>query len=183
MAIDSAKALPFGLRDVGLKLLSADGLTPGTKVDLPIVQTFSFSEEEDFTELRGDDAYQATHGSGPKGSWDLEAGGISLDAYAIIAGGTVTVSGVTPAVKRSYSKLITDARPYFKAEGQAINDNGGDFHGLYYRAKATGTIEGQLADGEFFMTKASGVGYGSLEGASLGKVYDFVHNEAALALT
>lgn len=183
MALDTAKVLPFGLRDVGLKSLGADNATPGSLVDLPVAQIFSFSEAETYADLTGDDTTQATHGAGPTVEWELQAGGIPVAAYALMAGGTVTSVGTTPNVVQTYSKLITDLRPYFKAEGQAISDNGGDMHGLVYRCKATGNIEGKLEYGTFWVTKAKGVGYGSLETAKLGKLYDFIHNETAVAIS
>lgn len=178
----ATKALPYGLRDVKLTPLGADGATPGTAVDLPASQTLSFSETEDFEELRGDDTVQASHGSGPIVEWELEAGGISLEAYAVMAGGTVVTSGSDPDEVKTYTKLTTDARPYFKIEGQAINDNGGDFHGIIYRAKADGSLEGELGDGSFWITSASGKGYGSLEAGTLDRVYDFVHNQSETAI-
>lgn len=173
----ATKALPYGLRDVQLTPLGVDGATPGSPVDLPASQTLSFSETEDFEELRGDDTVQASHGSGPIVEWELESGGISLEAYQVMAGGSIVTSGVTPNVTKRYSKSINDARPYFKIEGRAINDNGGDFHGIIYRAKADDSLEGELSDASFWITSASGKGYGSLEGAYLNRVYDFVHNE------
>lgn len=177
------RALPFGLRDVKLTPLGADGATPGTAVDLPVSRTLSFAESEDFEELRGDDQVVASHGSGPTVEWDLESGGISLEAYAVMAGGTITQTGTTPAIKKTYSKAVTDARPYFKIEGQSINDNGGDFHAVIYRAKADGSLEGELSDSSFWLTSASGKGYASLEAVPIGKVYDFVHNETAIAIS
>ena len=178
------KALPFGLRDIKLTPLGTDGATPGTPVDLPAARTLSFSDTEEFEELRGDDTVQGSHGSGPVNEWELEAGGISLEAYAVMAGGTVTTEGVTPNEKKTYRKLITDARPYFKIEGQAINDNGGDLHGIIYRAKADGSLEGTMEDSTFLLTSASGKGYGSLEDEDWeGAVYDFVHNETAVSIS
>lgn len=179
----ASKALPFGLRDVKLTPLGADGGTPGTAVDLPVSRTLSFSETEEFEELRGDDTVAASHGSGVIVEWSLEGGGISLEAYAVMAGGTITSSGTTPNIKKTFSKMETDPRPYFKAEGQSINDNGGDFHCLVYRCKADGSLEGELGNGSFWLTSASGKGYGSLESANTGKSYDFVHNETATAIS
>lgn len=170
-------ALPYGLRDVQLTPLGPDGKTPGTKVDLPVSRTFSFSETESYEELDGDDAPQATHGAGPVVEWSLEGGGISLEAWAVLAGGTVTTTGITPAQIKSYSKHTSDVRPYFKAEGQSISDSGGDFHQRVYRCKADGSLEGEQAYGAFWLSKASGKGYGSLETGSLGSLYDFVQNE------
>lgn len=178
----ASKALPYGLRDVKLTPLGADGATPGTAVDLPASQTLSFSETEDFEELRGDDTVQASHGSGPVVEWELESGGISLEAYQVMASGAIVASGTTPNEKETYTKFTTDARPYFKIEGQAISDNGGDFHGIIYRAKADDSLDGELSDGTFWISSASGKGYGSLEATHTDKVYSFVHNETATAI-
>lgn len=179
----ASKALPFGMRQIKVTPLGADGATPGSSVTLPVARKLTFSEAEDFTELRGDDTSQATHGSGPHVEWDLEEGGISLDAYVVIAGGTIINSGVTPNAVKTFRKMDTDTRPYFKMEGRAINDNGGDFHVLLYRCKADDSLDGELNDGEFWLTALSGKGYGSLEATPLGRLYDFIHNETAVAIT
>lgn len=177
------RAYPYGLRDVKLTPLLPDGSGPsGSPVDLPAAQTFSFSETEDFAELRGDDQVQASHGNGAVCEWSLESGGISLEAYQVMAGGTIQVSGITPNIIKRFRKTIDDSRPYFKAEGRAISDNGGDFHGIVYRCKADGSLEGEMGDGEFWVSSASGKGYGSLEAADLGAIYDFVHNETAVEI-
>lgn len=176
------KALPFGMRQIRLTPLSADGLTPGAAVTLPVARTLSFGESEDTEELRGDDQIWAQHGSGPVVDWDLEAGGISLEAYAVMAGGAIITSGITPNIKKTYTKLSTDVRPYFKAEGRAVSDNGGDFHVLIYRAKVTDSLEGELSDNSFWLTSATGQGLPSLEVAHANKVYDFVHNETAVVI-
>lgn len=170
-------SLPYGLRDVKLTPLGADGKTPGTAVDLPVARTFSYADTEDFEELAGDDQKVATHGAGPVVEWSLEGGGISLEAYAVMAGGIVTTSGVTPDQVKTYKKSATDQRPQFKAEGQAISDSGGDLHGLVYRCKADGSLEGEMGNGAFWLTSASGKGYGSLEAGSLDDLYDFIQNE------
>lgn len=177
-----AYAQPFGLRDVRLTPLGADGSTPGTPVDLPAARTFSFAETEDFEGFRGDDKLIAQHGSGPAVGWELESGGISLEAYAVVAGGTVTTAGVTPNITKTYKKLATQQRPYFKAEGQAISDNGGDLHGLVYKCKATDDIEGEMSDGSFWATSLGGTGFPSTEATHIDEVYDFIHNETAVAI-
>jgi hypothetical protein len=176
-------ALPYGLRDVKLTRLTDDGTTTsGPGIDLPNSQTFTFSETEEYQELRGDDKVVATRGSGPTVEWELSAGGISLEAYVVLAGGTLTTTGVSPNVIKRYVKKETDSRPYFRAEGQAINDNGGDFHCVVYRCKADSSLEGELSDQTFWVTSASGKGYGSVEPANLGTVYEFIHNETAVGI-
>ena len=50
------------------------------------------------------------------------------------------------------------------------------------RCKATGNLEGEFTDGEFFLTSCSGLGLKSLVVADLDKVWKFVQNETATAI-
>lgn len=177
-------ALPYGLRDVKITPYTDAGATTlaGTSVDLPNSRTFSFSEAEEFTELRGDDKVVTTRGQGPSVEWDLEAGGLSLDALKAIAGGTIVESGVTPAQVRTFTKKATDSRPFFQVEGQVISDSGGDVHCILPRCRVTGNIEGEFSDGNFFLTSGSGVALPSLVTGSEDDLYEFVQNEAVTAI-
>jgi hypothetical protein len=169
--------LPYGCRDVKLRPIDAAGVV-GASVDLPVSRTLSFTEAEDFEELRGDDKVVAIRGKGPKIEWELESGGISLNAHKIMAGGTTTASGVAPNEKLSFKKKVTDARPYFQAEGQAISDSGGDFHVVLFKCRASDSLEGELADGQFMLSSASGEGIGN----AADDLYEFVANETAVAI-
>jgi hypothetical protein len=174
---------PYGLRDIKLTAYT-DALgtvLAATSVDLPVAQTLSFSDTEDFKELRGDDQTYTTRGQGAKVEWELESGGIPLDAYKIMAGGTITETGTTPSQKKVYSKKGTDSRPWFRIEGQVISDSGGDLHCIIYRAKATGELSGEFADGEFYVQSASGEGFPVPSGTNIDKLYDFVQNETVTA--
>lgn len=172
------KALPYGLRDTRLTpFTTAAATTLGTAVDYPVARTFSFEEAEDFEELRGDDKVVAIRGKGATVSWEMEHGGIALPAYKTMAGGLVATTGVTPNVVTTYTKKVTDQRPYFKSEGQAINDDGGDFHGVLYKARASDSLSGEMADGTFWLTEASGA---ALPATLTGKedvLYEFILNE------
>lgn len=169
--------LPFGLRDVKLKQMADDG-TLGASIDLPVARTLSFSEAEDFEELRGDDGVAAIRGKGASVEWELESGGISFAAWKVFSGGTITASGVTPAAKKSFKKNIVDVRPYFQAEGQAISDSGGDFHAVLFKCRASDSLEGDLGDGEFWLTTASGQAIPNEDG----DLYEFTQNETAVAI-
>lgn len=171
-------SLPYGLRDVKIKPRSAAGVI-GTPVDLPNARTLSFEESEDFEELRGDDRVVANRGQGPSVSWELEGGGISLEAFAALNGGTVTLTGVTPNQVKTYKKKTTDSKPSFDIEGQALSESGGDFHPVLYNAKATDGVSGELGDGAFWLTGASGTAIGDPTSNDL---YDFVQNETAQAI-
>lgn len=169
--------LPYGLRDVKIYPITA-GVPATTGVDLPNAQTFSFSEAEDTTELRGDDGLVAIHGHGPQVAFSLQGGGISLEAVKALYGGTITSSGTTPSQVKSFKKLVTDARPYFQVIGKAISDSGGDFHVTLYKAKCTGELSGEMSDGNFWLTGASG----SALGDGTGQLYLFEQNESEVAL-
>lgn len=176
-------ALPYGIRDIKLtKYTDGGGTTLGTTaVDLPNAQTLSFSEAEEFSELRGDDALIATRGKGATVAWSLEAGGISPPAWAILTGGAVTTSGTTPARVTTMRKKGTDGRPYFRIDGQAISDSGGDVRCSIFRAKVNDTFEGGFADGEFLISHAAGVGLPLIQTNDW--LYEFVQSETAVPLT
>jgi hypothetical protein len=183
-------ALPYGLRDVQLvqyPTLAAD--TFGSVLtDLPVARTFSFNDTEDYEELRGDDKLYTSHGQGSTVEWELESGGISFAAYATIAGGVVISTGITPNQINRFRKKSLDQRPFFTALGRAINDNGGDFQSIVYRCRATGNIEGELGDGQFFIPSVSGTGFPCLVSGLVNAteindtVYDFVQRETAGAI-
>lgn len=176
--------LPFGMRQVRLTPYTDVSATvlSAASVSLPNSQIFSFTETEDFEDLRGDDRLITSHGKGPEIDWELTAGGVSLDAYYVLAGGQAPITtGVTPNQIKTYRKLVTDQRVPFKAEGRAISDNGGDMHTIVYRAKTTGDIAGSFEDGKFFLTNAKGKGYASLI-APVDAVYDFVQNETPVVI-
>lgn len=177
-------AIPFGVRDARVTPFTTPAATTlGTSGDFPNIQTLSFSESEDYEELRGDDALKAIVGLGPSVEWEMENGGISITAYKTVNGGTITSSGTTPAQVTTYAKKVTDIRPYFKAEGQSISDMGGDFHVALYKCRASNRMEGELADGSFWVTGMGGV---SLPATLTGKIdylYEFIVNETAVALT
>lgn len=173
-------ALPFGLRQVVLTKINEDG-TLGDKVRLPASRTFSFSEAEDFEELRGDDRLITVRGQGPSVNWELEAGGISLAAYQVIAGGTITESGTTPETTRTFRKGGYDQRPFFRVEGRAISDSGGDVHCVLHRCRATEDISGEFTDGEFFLTNAEGQALPDEANDNI--LYEFIQNEQETEIT
>lgn len=176
-------ALPYGLRDVKITPYTDAGATTlGTPIDLPNSRTLSFSEAEEFTELRGDDKVVTTRGQGASVEWDLEAGGLSFDVLKVLAGGTVVESGVAPNTVRTFTKKVTDSRPFFQIEGQVISDSGGDVHCVLPRCRVTGNIEGEFSDGNFFLTSGSGVALPSLQTGATDVLYEFVQNETVTAI-
>lgn len=181
-------ALPYGIRDIKITPYTdaAGTVLSETSIDLPNARTLSFSDTEEFQELRGDDRVVAVHGNGAAVEWDLEAGGLPFEAFKAMAGGTITESGATPNGVKIYAKKVTDQRPYFKVEGQAISDSGGDIHTVLHRCKATGELSGSFTDGEFFLTAASGQALALTadhdDPSMVDEIYRFVHNETVTAI-
>ena len=173
-------ALPYGIRDCKLtRYTDASGtILDSTSVDLPYMQTLSFSEAEEFTELRGDDRVVAIRGQGSLVDWELEAGGIDFAAWEILTGGVVAESGLTPNRVWTMRKRSTATRPYFRLEGKAISDSGGDVHCTIYRCRSNDAVEGEFADGEFLVTSASGQGLPLLDDAN-DLIYELRINETA----
>ena len=184
MTAPVADALPYGIRDAKLTPYNdAQGtVLDNESIDLPNMQTLSFSETEEFSELRGDDRLVTTRGQGAQVDWSLEAGGISIKAWAILTGGSVIETGLTPNRKIILRKKATDSRPFFRIDGRIVSDSGGDIHVRIYRCRANDTIEGDFTDGEFFVTSASGVGLPLLDDTN-DLLYDIIRNESNQALT
>lgn len=172
-------ALPFGMRDCKIfPYTDAQGTTLAlTGYDLPNSQTFSFTDTEEFTDLRGDDDLVATHGNGSQVNWSLEAGGIDLNIWSTFTGGEIIEAGTTPNRTITLRVCSDDARPYFFIMGKIMSDSGGDIHAKVYRCKCNGDISGQFADGQFFVTSIDGVGL-PVPGTKL--LYDIIQNESAV---
>lgn len=170
--------LPYGLRDVKVATLDSAGVK-GTLVDLPNAQTLEFTETTSTQELRGDDVIKAQRTTVNAVEWTLDAGGINFEAMKVMAGGTITTTGVTPNVKKQWRRLAGESYPDFYAEGQAMSESGGDHHTVLHRCKAN-QISGTHQDQEFWVSHAEGTGIGSLEaGADENAVWDMVANETA----
>lgn len=158
---------PFGLRDIKLtNLLGTE------QVDLPASRTLSFKERIMTGEFPGDDELQGIVSIpiGCEGS--LEAGGISLEAYAMMTGHTLT-----PGVGLDTLEGDASSFPYFKIYGKSVDDEGGDIHCKILKAKLTSALEGEFKYGEFFVTKMSFVGV-----KVGGKAFEFVANDVEAEL-
>ncbi len=165
---------PFGLRD--LKLTKIDG---SAQVDLPYGLTLSFKERVTSGELRGDDATVSVVAITDAAEWSIEAGGISLEAYALMTGRSVVTAGTTPNRTTTLSANAGDNFPYFKIYGKSVGDNAtDDIHVKVNKCKLLSAPEGDFKDGEFFMLKCSGVAVDPGAGA----IFDIVQNETSASL-
>ncbi len=143
---------PYGLSRIWITgYVDTDGtILANTSYRLPIARTMAFSENEDSDTLDGDDkAAVAIQGKGATVSGTLEAGGIDMMCLSIISGAQLIESGIEPNVKRVLRKRSSAPRGYFRAEGQAISNGGGDNVLRVFRCKANGKISFDMKYGTF----------------------------------
>jgi hypothetical protein len=165
---------PFGLRDI--KITSIGG-TP-TQADLPAAQTLTFRPRFTSGELMGDDSLVSVVAFVNAYEWQLSAGGISLEALAIMVGQTVVAAGTTPNQTKTLNIGAGDQMPYFKIYGKSVGENAtDDIHVKLYKCKIN-SMEGQFQDGQFYITQASGI---AIDDGTKG-IIDIVQNETATDL-
>lgn len=170
----------FGDKPFGLRQIKVGAFPTGTPLAFPSAQRMMFRERLTSGELRGNDATQSVVAITDALEWELDKGGISLEALAIITGRTLTTTGTTPAQVITMKGSAGDNYPYFRIFGQSIGDvSTDDVHVLVKKAKLTGSWEGEFADGQFFITKMSGIAVDA--GGSAG-IYEVVQHETAVAL-
>lgn len=153
-------ALAYGVRDAKLTQY-ADALgmiLTDTSVDMPYMQHLNFTEAEEFQELRGDDRLITTRGKGSQVNGDIQAGGLSIPAWAVITGGSIIERGLTPNREIELRKRSTQSRPFWRCDGKIISDSGGDILVRIYRCRANGDIQANFADGEFQVSQIAFVG-------------------------
>lgn len=165
---------PFGIYDI--KLTNIGGTV---QVDLPYAQTMTFTERLVSGELRGDGKTVAVVSEVDALEASLEAGGISLEAYALMSGRTVTESGTTPTRKNTLKGQGAERFPYFKIYGKSLADGDDDVHVKLYKCKLTNGLEGNLADGEFMMSNMGSII--CIDDGTNG-VFDIVQNETETTL-
>lgn len=165
---------PFGLADVKLT-----DITGSTQVDLPNSRMITFSEGLTSNTMRGDDKIASVVAIVDSLEWSLEAGGISLAAWALMTGRSTVVAGSTPNETTTLTANAGEDYPYFKIYGKSVSDDAAsDIHVKIFKAKLTSPIEGNFQDQEFFVTSCSGI---AIDDGSNG-IYEIVQNETAAAL-
>ena len=174
-----ANPYPYGIRQIMLTpYTDAQGtILADTSYPLPVAMTMGFSETEQFDELRGDDVLVAVHGRGAQVDWSLEAGGLPIKAWSIISGAIVLEEGVTPNRRVRLRKSADHQRPYFRTDGRAISESGGNVVGRIYRCKANGRLQADFRGGAFQTTNIDGVGLPLLGDAGRW-LYEIIQNES-----
>lgn len=164
---------PYGLKAVRL-------IYGGTYVDLEASQKLKFAEKVVTATLRGNDKVLAVLAQSESVDWELDAGGIPLDAYAIMTGRTVVETGVTPNRISTLTGAGAKNFPYFKMVGKSISGNTtDDIHCILYLCKVT-ALDGTFQGGAFFVSACKGTAVADTSNSD--RVYDFIAHETEAAL-
>lgn len=134
--------MPFGMNKIVLR-------SGSTYVELPAALKLTFKEKVVTGRGRGGDRLRAL-ATAPDGvEWEMEALGISLEAYALMTGLTVVESGSSPNHTAELSSSDTNRYPYFDIYGKALGVGADDVHYYIMNAKLTDGMDAPLQDAEF----------------------------------
>ena len=142
---------PFGLRDVQVKPVS------GAFVALNAAQVLSFVPLLDTARLSGGDKLVAVAAQITGAEWELSEGGVPFDVLDILIGGTLSSSGTTPNIIKTFIIDGADTNPWFVMEGRAISENvTSDLHVTLWKCKVE-KISWRMEQGAFVISECSGV--------------------------
>lgn len=142
---------PFGLREV--VLYNEDGTLA---VALPRAMMFHFTPLLDTYVATVEGLMVGINSRLAGFEWEIEGGGLSLEAFAKLTGDTTSLTGSTPNRVLTMSQDAGDAMPYLRVYGRALSDEGGQARIRVYKAKLT-AIEGTFRNREFWVTYSKGV--------------------------
>jgi hypothetical protein len=160
---------PFGLSDLKI----ANYTTPSTEIDVPVSARLSFKDTPaKAVELRGSDGLAAVHIVEGRVLVELEAGGISMQAWELLSGGTYSTGS-------GYCRLLkapAHIRPHLILGAKVIDNAGvGDIHVYLPYCRCPDGPSGEFRDGQFFLTAAT------IEGLDDGINGGYVVRENAVA--
>jgi hypothetical protein len=161
---------PFGLRQIALYDTAG-----ANTVLLPAALMLHVTPLLETARFEADGHLVGAAGFVAGAEWELEAGGISLEAIAKLTGSTASQVGSTPNRTLTLSQDTGAQMPYLRIAGRAVSD-AGDVICRLYRCKVE-SLEGTFRDGEFWVTYCKGV---AVSNGSI--VYEFVQQESAVAL-
>lgn len=139
MAITHTSIL-YDVNDFKVTAMTADtGGAPtysGSAVDVPGVQSVTFDPNLLTAELRGDAQIIAKRGSIDRFKMSAQYGRLSLDAIAVVMGGTVT--DVPTPTATAWQLGAANALPYFKAQFSTLQGDTADTHITAFKSQITG---------------------------------------------
>lgn len=172
------ESLVLGLNDAKIsELLSDDStaLTYDAAVDVPGITALTVNPIFDEKELRGDEKILDHMTKLVAIDWSFENVKISLDALAILEGGTVETDGATPAETHTYTVKDTDQPGYFKLEAKSDYTDVGDVHVVLFKCKAN-SVDVSFIGEDYAKVSVAGKAIGTVND---GKIRDIIFNETA----
>lgn len=172
-------ALPFGLTDVKVYPLDGtDAPIAASVVSMPAGRTVDVTPREDTKELTGYNGVVASNVTNTSADIGVEYGGIALDLLALITGGTIATTGVSPTQTKTLEVGKAGiARPYVCLIGKALGDSGGDTWIRVHKAKFE-LPKGNFREGEYYVSSLSGKAVRNAGGNLLA----FIQHEADTAI-
>lgn len=173
----------YGVADAKIFPLTSDttsALTYGAAIDVPGIQSVKLTPNYEDKELKGDDAVLEADTKLLSIDFSFQHAKLSFDALAVLEGGTVADSGVSPNQKSTYSQTTASKPQYFKFEAQVryVDIAAGDVHLVLYKAKA-GKVDIEVKGDDYVIASVSGKAIGTIKD---GKVKDIVINETEVAI-
>lgn len=172
------------LEDVKIaKLVSDEGTAPTYEaaVDVPGITKVTIGPKAETKKLFGDSALLDVYQKTTEIEITVESAMMSLDVLKVILGGNVTLSGVSPNQKQTYSLTAANSTPpFFKIEGRWLyaGEGIGDAHFILYKCKVIDPPEFEIEDasGNFGKCKFKA---SAVPCQSNGQWFDVVLNETA----
>ncbi len=169
----------LGINDAKISRITEDSstaLTYDTAIDVPGITSLKVTPSFVEKELKGDEKIIDTYSKLEKIEWSFEGAKLSLDALAVLLGGTVTAAGVTPNETQTYTLKGVDIPSYFKFEGKSDYTDAGDIHIVLYKCKAS-SVEYTLQGEDYATVTASGKAIATINDD---KIKDVIINETAV---
>lgn len=179
----SKQTIVLGLDNTKIFELTADSssaLTYATAIEVPGIQKIEIAHNATEKALSSDEKVLDYYVKTDYFNWAFNSAKISLDALAILEGGTVTATGTTPNQVYTYSINESSVPKYFKLEAKANYTAGenGDFHLKLYKCKAN-NIDILYSASDYAIVSATGVAIATTHD---GSIKDYVINETATAI-
>lgn len=180
----SKQTIVLGIDDAKIFELTEDSssvLTYGAAIDVPGIQKIEMTPRITEKGLSSDEKILDYYVKMDYISWAFYSAKISLEALAILEGGTITTTGTTPSQVHTYSISGSSAPKYFKFEAKANYSAGevGDFHLRLYKCKAN-NVDVQYTASDYAIVSASGMAIATTHD---GRIKDYVINETAAAIS
>lgn len=162
---------PFGLRE--LKITDSNG---ANALALPVAMILHVTPRILATQFAAEGLVVGVQSALVALDWEMEAGGISLEAFAKLIGDTNASAGSAPNRTLTLSADVGVTFPTVRIYGRAMGEGSDDVHVKLWACTLT-NIEGTFRVGEFWVTSCAGVAISSASG-----LVDFVQHETAVAL-